>query len=508
MTSKHPIYIYVAIILGGVVALLSGCHPFGTIGPLESNKTDFQNVAAEGDTLKVIISSNRKFVPVTETDWLSANLPAGRSRNKVTINVRPNLSDKERVGEIAFVIAEDEEGEKDKVSITVHQRGRDQSFAIDSVMYEIPLIFHVITNPEDIAKKDAQNNDNDPNNDYTKVTGSSLQKLVEQVNQLYSGNPPYPKAMMKGKEYNRAGLTNSRIRFVLATKDPDGKRLSPSGITSHDMTERSLDPAVVMQDKKGGTYHSMSYPISRYINVYVFPFKPGKDVGQITLGISHLPYLVTEHKLEGLGTWDRVIKGFDNYNHCIVLNYQQFENRVKETQSISRIHESLTPAAVTLAHELGHYLGLGHVFAEKKSEGETSVLQLTEECIDSDFVDDTPSYNRIAYNRVMSEQIAALESSQGSTAQSVLTSLLARDLCDGRFNQTSFNLMDYEVSYNDRFTPGQISRIRQVLYYSLTVPGDKLVSPTRSTLRAHEESAIGRPVAVECKTHILTKPIP
>lgn len=506
MTSKHPIYIYVAIILGGIIALLSGCHPFGTIGPLESNKTDFQNVAAEGDTLKVIISSDRKFVPVTETDWLSANLPAGKSRNKVTINVRPNLSDEERVGEIAFVIAEDEEGEKDRVSITVHQRGRDQSFAIDSVMYEIPLIFHVITNPEDIAKKDAQNNDNDPNNDYTKVTGSSLQKLVEQVNLLYSGNPPYPKAMMKGKEYNRAGLTNSRIRFVLATKDPDGKRLSPSGITSHDMTERSLDPAAVMQDKKGGIYHSMSYPISKYINVYVFPFKPGKDVGQITLGISHMPYLVTEHKLEGLGTFDRVIKGFDNYNHCIVLNYQQFENRVKETQSISRIHETLTPAAVTLAHELGHYLGLGHVFAEKMVEGETSALQLTEECLDSDYVEDTPSYNRIAYNRVMSEQIAALESSQGSTAQSVLTSLLARDLCDGRFNQTSFNLMDYEVSYNDRFTPGQISRMRQVLYYSLTVPGDKLVSPTRSTLRSSDESAFGHPVAVECKTHLHAKP--
>ena len=506
MSSKQTLYIYTAIILGGVVALLSGCHPFGTIGPLESNKTDFQNVAAEGDTLKVIISSDRKFVPVTETDWLSANLPAGRSRNKVTINVRPNLSDKERVGEIAFVIAEDEEGEKDRVSITVHQRGRDQSFAIDSVMYEIPLIFHVITNPEDIAKKDAQNNDNDPNNDYTKVNAESLQRLVEQVNLLYSGNPPYPKAMMKGKEYNRAGLTNSRIRFVLATKDPDGKRLSPSGITSHDMTERSLDPTVVMQDKKGGIYHSMSYPISRYINVYVFPFKPGKDVGQITLGISHMPYLVTEHKLEGLGTFDRVIKGFDNYNHCIVLNYQQFENRVKETQSISRIHETLTPAAVTLAHELGHYLGLGHVFAEKMVEGETSALQLTEECLDSDYVEDTPSYNRIAYNRVMSEQIAALESSQGSTAQSVLTSLLARDLCDGRFNQTSFNLMDYEVSYNDRFTPGQISRMRQVLYYSLTVPGDKLVSPTRSTLRSSDESAFAHPVAVECKTHLHAKP--
>ena len=66
--------------------------------------------------------------------------------------------------------------------------------------------------------------------------------------------------------------------------------------------------------------------------------------------------------------------------------------------------------------------------------------------------------------------------------------------------------MDYEVSYNDRFTPGQISRMRQVLYYSLTVPGDKLVSPTRSTLRFSDESAIGSPVAVECKVHIHTKP--
>ena len=106
----------------------------------------------------------------------------------------------------------------------------------------------------------------------------------------------------------------------------------------------------------------------------------------------------------------------------------------------------------------------------------------------------------------MSEQIAALESSQGATAQSVLSSLLTRDLCDGKFNQTSFNLMDYEVSYSDRFTPGQIARMRQVLYYSLTVPGDKLVSPTRSTLRSGDEGAVGRPVAVECKTHIHTKP--
>lgn len=492
------------LIMGSLLTLILGvvgCRPSNMIGPLEANHLEFENVAAEGDTLKVIVSSVRDFVPIPEVDWLSANLPKGSSRNKVTITVRPNLSDQERTGIIAFAIAEDQEGEKDTIRVQVHQRARGADFALDSVMYEIPVIFHVLTNPEDIARKDAQNNDDDPNNNYTKVTASSLQKLIDEVNKIYAGNPPYPVNSMRMEGYRRDGLSNSRIRFVLATTDPSGQRLSPSGIKTYDIEERSIDPTAVMSDKKGGVYHSMSYPINHYINVFVFPFKASGDVGSITLGISHLPFLTSDHKLEGLGTLDKPVAAFENYNHCIVMNYLQFEHRVVKTQTLWRIYDSVdVPPAVTLAHELGHYLGLGHVFAEKKTEGETSVLNLTEECIDSDHVDDTPSYNRIAYNKVMSEQIAALESSQGNTYQAVISSLVTRDLCDGRFNQTSFNLMDYEVSYTDRLTPGQIKRMRHVLYYSFTVPGDKLVNP-RSLPSLRSTTAIGRPTVVACQVH-------
>lgn len=476
-----------------VMPVVTGCNRSDIIGPLKANILEFTDVAAEGDTLKVLVSSERDFVSTSSVPWLTTNLPLAASRNKITITVGPNLTEEPRSGTVTFATTDDQEGEKESIEVKVQQRPRDASFAIDSVLYEIPLIFHVITNPEDIAKKDAQNNDEDPNNDYTKVTASSLQKLVAQVNQLYAGVAPYPDRNMIIERYSRLGLFNSRIRFVLATKDPEGKTLSPAGIDTHNMSDKSIDPQAVMGDKKGGTYHSMSYPIDRYINVYIFPFKAGTDVSAITLGISHMPYMAPGHEQEGLQVYDRVVPSFDNYNHCVTINYLQFEDRIARSQLNYNVYRQTFPQpAMTLAHELGHYLGLGHVFAEKKKD-ESGSLEMVDDCLDSDYVEDTPTYNRVAYNKVMLDQIAA---GQGGISISVLTSLLSRDFCDGQFNQPSLNLMDYEVSYSDRFTRGQVDRMRRVLYYSYTVPGDKLVSPTRSI--PSSAPAIGHPVTAVC----------
>jgi len=51
--------------------------------------------------------------------------------------------------------------------------------------------------------------------------------------------------------------------------------------------------------------------------------------------------------------------------------------------------------------------------------------------------------------------------------------LVKRENCKTNQTFTSTNIMDYSVSYSDRFTNDQRSRIRHVLTYSPLIPGPK-----------------------------------
>ena len=87
---------------------------------------------------------------------------------------------------------------------------------------------------------------------------------------------------------------------------------------------------------------------------------------------------------------------------------------------------------------------------------------------DSDYCDDTPSYNRIEYSKWVTLAIKK-------------DSLTLRDVAK-RTNSKgeewqSDNLMDYFFCYSMRFTPEQANRIRQVLYYSPLIPGPKKIRP-------------------------------
>ena len=124
-----------------------------------------------------------------------------------------------------------------------------------------------------------------------------------------------------------------------------------------------------------------------------------------------------------------------------------------------------------MAHELGHYLGLHHAFNETE-EGE-----LATDCIDSDYCDDTPPYDRNIYSLMyaaLSEQ-AALEHRSVSFDE-----VVTRINCLTGQEFISYNMMDYEVSCSDRFTSEQRDRIRHVLRYSPLIPGPKDVVKTRS----------------------------
>ena len=98
-------------------------------------------------------------------------------------------------------------------------------------------------------------------------------------------------------------------------------------------------------------------------------------------------------QIEGLNNTKRTKLSKSNlkYAHCLCINskYIYYEsNRYKGITSESENTENLIyDANATLAHELGHYLGLHHVFAEKDNKP-------IESYADTDYCTDTKSYNR------------------------------------------------------------------------------------------------------------------
>ena len=127
-------------------------------------------------------------------------------------------------------------------------------------------------------------------------------------------------------------------------------------------------------------------------------------------------------------------------------------------------------SVLIVLHELGHYLGLHHMFSERDGAS-------VDECLDSDYCEDTPSYNRIEYNEYLSSYLAETDPSEMS-----MRNLTLRSNCDGeRFY--SANMMDYSVSYAYKFSEDQKKRIRHVLYYSPLMPGPKKPSTDSSQAR-------------------------
>ena len=127
---------------------------------------------------------------------------------------------------------------------------------------------------------------------------------------------------------------------------------------------------------------------------------------------------------------------------------------------------------VTLAHELGHYLGLHHTFTQRTQD---QSYEMVDSCGDTDFCKDTPSYNRIAYQRELKNYLTY------SKDDIDIRYLLRRSNCNGS-DFYSENLMDYSISYSFSFSPEQKQRIRKVLYYSPLIPGPKLQPGTNRRL--------------------------
>ncbi|WP_255491322.1 zinc-dependent metalloproteinase lipoprotein [Dysgonomonas sp. ZJ279] len=298
------------------------------------------------------------------------------------------------------------------------EKDQPQIVVTDNYHYEIPIIFHVL-----------YQNQNDP---YQYVDKGRLSQIVAACNKLYQS------------KLNANG-TDINIEFVMATVDPKGNTLSEPGV------ERILWQTPVMDCEKfmeteSATNAKLLWNVDQYINIMLYTF-----TDENALGISHLPFTLTSNSLEGLNQTDRILNHSNlNFPYCVSIN-----NSYLYDQSDDRIYRP-TDITVTLAHELGHYLGLLHAFSEGDDEN-------TNLCQDTDYCADTPTYNRSEYNiwrKGLSEN------------EYIYNNLITRINCSGT-KFISYNIMDYEVSKSNQFTQNQKERIRHVLAYSPLIPGPK-----------------------------------
>ena len=236
------------------------------------------------------------------------------------------------------------------------------------------------------------------------ISPNRLTDILKTVNKLYK---------------NKIGSVDMNLTFTLASTGPDGKDLTTPGVEYTLWPESyPIDCDAFMSDNTR-KYVSYLWDPNQYINVMIYNFT-NDNSGFTTLGIAHLPFSTNEQS------------SGNSYNSADVT--------------------------VTMAHELGHYLGLHHVFSEDDNG-------TYDGCIDSDYCKDTPTYNKEYYDQWSNTQLAL--------GVHALSTLALRENCMTDQTFTSHNIMDYAFSYSDQFSNDQRNRIRHVLTYSPLIPGPK-----------------------------------
>jgi hypothetical protein len=222
------------------------------------------------------------------------------------------------------------------------RRGGPDAFRLDEVV-TIPVVVHVVYNTG------AQN-----------ISQAQIDSQIDALNRDYGAtntdiaNIPQPWAQMPA---------DSKIRFRLATRDPDGKPHNGVTRTQTGISGFTADDSVKFASRGGAD----GWPASRYLNIWVCNLLQILGYAQFPGGPPATDGVVIGHRFFGqLGT------AVDKFN-------------------LGR----------TATHEVGHWLNLHHIWGDKP------------DCSGSDLVADTPNQQGPNYGAPVYPKISCSNAPNG-----------------------------------------------------------------------------------------------
>ncbi len=299
--------------------------------------------------------------------------------------------------------------------------------------YKLPVVFHVLYSREDNRQQ------------YTEP--GHLKKVIDNVNLLY-----------------RNSGTDMNLEFVMATKDPNGNPLEEAGVHRLQWSPSVMNCNEFMKSDET-KYLDLMWDQNKYINIVLYTFSDNN-----LMGYSSFPYTVAPAYLEGCEQLQSVITPEQlNHPQCVSINNKFiYDMRADYTKPCDVTTYIPSDIVVTVAHEIAHYLGLRHAFSE-----DLTASNPYNTCVNSDFCDDTPTYNKYSYDLLLK--------SYGVDYPKHFNTLVERIDCETDEIYISTNIMDYAVTYGHSFTNEQRDRIRYILENGIFIPGPKRPQSTPSS---------------------------
>ena len=369
-------------------------------------------------------------------NWCYPFKASGNS-DKIVLWVSPNITDKARSGKVTVQLG----GKKQEISVSQPAFTGD----LDTYDYHLPVVFHVMYHNKSDKK---QNPDK-----------SQFTKILDAVNKLYAAN-------------------NMHIVFEMAKYDDEGEELEEPGIIRKKVDFKEYDPHEFLKDED---YAEDVQNLKKFINIFVFCFAQSSDEST-TLGLTTLPIVPTAYPLKYLVDTDAANEyAYLTTPYGVCINNEAID----EWQDEKTVNPKYIVA--TVAHEIGHYIGLLHTFSEI-------------ECEEDDGCEDTPISDYNNYIEYITDYIAK---QQAAGKKITIEEVAKRTDCKTGEEFIADNILDYAYTIGDVFTADQKKRTRHVLKYGALTPGPKLIDynttgiVTKSTNKSSQRAAASRPGMVQ-----------